>query len=242
MYYHNIIKTCNCNINLPMKVYFKSSILLIFIAFCLTSCFDLKEKVFLKKDGSGTFTFTIDMSQSKLFLDMAKRMTEDPDDSPATKVNSSFDENKDDLEKIKGITNVRSIVDEINYTYGFQFDFANVNALNEAIGKTLGKDRKNKNSFVQYRYNKGEFERVEEAVLKNKLESEMKKGGKAEAFSSSAIFHDVRYITEYTFERKIKNVDQDKAQISADGKTVTLTQMIFDENAEVKSLKSKIRF
>lgn len=230
-------------LSLKMKVYTKisSTLILALFSISLSSCFDLKEKVYLKKDGSGTFSFTIDMSQSKLFLDMAKRLSDDQNSSPTRKVHSSFDESKETLEKIKGITNVQSIMDEQNYVFGFKFDFANVNALNEAIAKTIGKDKNNKD-YVQYRYNKGVFERLEDNILKSKIEGEVKKNEKAEAFSASNIFHDVRYITEFTFESKVKNVDQEKAQISADGKTVTLTQMIFDESAEVKSLKSTIRF
>mgnify|MGYP000751864680 CR=1 FL=1 len=42
--------------------------LILLIPFLLSSCFDIKEEIYLKKNGSGTYQFVIDMSKLKLLI------------------------------------------------------------------------------------------------------------------------------------------------------------------------------
>jgi hypothetical protein len=220
--------------------------IIIFLTICLTSCFDLKEKIYIRKDGSGTFTFTVDMGQSKMLLDMAKRMSgDDKLSSPTNNINNSFDKGKSDLEKIKGITNVKSITDENNYVFGVQFDFANIEALNKALEKTLKKDEtKGGGSYVEYRWRKGELERLEKTNMKEKILTEVKKEKQLEAsgFDPSSIFYDVKYSTIFSFENKVKDVSHKGATLSEDGKTVTVVQKLFNDNDKNKNLQNKITF
>jgi hypothetical protein len=210
----------------------------------LSSCFDLREKIYLKKDGSGTFSFTIDLAQSKLFLDMAKKFSDSDQASPTANLNSSFDKSKEELEAIKGITNVRPISDEKNYIFGIQFDFANISALNLALEKALIKDDKSKSSFVKYQFNKGQLERVEIVNIKERIISEANQDSKVKnaGFNPSNLFFDVNYITTYSFDTKIKEVSNENSIISQDGKTVIVSQRIFDESDNVKNLSNKIFF
>ncbi|MGF1532330.1 MAG: hypothetical protein ACFCUI_01400 [Bernardetiaceae bacterium] len=99
----------------------------------LTACFEIKEEIKLRKDGSGNYAFTLDMSQ---LVTMAEAFREESEeDSPSNKLLEGTAGSFAKLEGIRGISNVQETTDEEAGVLSVSFDFRDMDALNEAFRK-----------------------------------------------------------------------------------------------------------
>lgn len=119
-----------------VRLFPQSTVLFIAIVLLCSSCFDIKEEIYLKKDGSGTFRLLLDFSSHK---EMLRALAEDSADSdyPTFGEKKPFEEMIQvwtggalALNEIKGIDDATAIVNKEAFIYGWQFSFADVNALN----------------------------------------------------------------------------------------------------------------
>jgi hypothetical protein len=120
------------------------------------------EDISVKNNGSGTYKFSVNLSQSKTQIDKIK--TQDSILNfkvPSTSdLDKKLEEVKVKLGSIEGISNVQSKSDHVNYIYNIQCDFANVHQLNKAI-QVIWKnyDKSAPESFNLYSYENGVFKR-----------------------------------------------------------------------------------
>lgn len=98
----------------------------------LTGCITIEETYSLKKDGSGSYAFKVNMSE---MMTMMKAMggldkMNEEGSNPADDI--KLDEGIEQLKKINGITNVQNIQDKETGIFAISFDFANLEALQQA--------------------------------------------------------------------------------------------------------------
>lgn len=136
--------------------------MLLFISISLTSCFEVIEDVTVHKNGSGTYKFIVNLSQSKNQIDKIRSQ-----DSilhykvPNTaRIDEKIVEVKNKLQSITGISNVSIKQDHINYIYNLSCDFKNVSALNAAVQGIWKNYDKNAPATIDlYSYENGIFKR-----------------------------------------------------------------------------------
>ncbi len=218
-----------------------------------TSCFDLNENVFFKKDGSGNFSFSVDLGEMKSMMSMFDSFGKDLDNkgnmtikkTPINKLNTQFEIKRRELLNTKGISNVNLIEDTINYTFGFKFDFKNIDALNVAMN-TLFKDdstqtkTENKTYFA---WKNNQFIRYEQLDSKSFLgSSSIMSGGNIDngLFNLNKLFETATYSTSYEFENKIDSTYNTNAMLSSTFKKVTLTCHPFAEQKDSTQKKCTI--
>ncbi|MEZ4685053.1 MAG: hypothetical protein R3B47_03030 [Bacteroidia bacterium] len=111
-----------------MKRLLKLSLIASILVFALSSCLTIEEQYTLKKNGSGTAKTLIDMSEMKSLLAMA--MEESEEGNPMEEM--SFQEIKEQLSGMKGISNVKVVENKEDYIFSWQYDFESIEALNNA--------------------------------------------------------------------------------------------------------------
>ena len=136
--------------------------ILIFISISLTSCFEVIEDVTVHKNGSGTYKFIVNLSQSKNQIDKIRSQ-----DSilnykvpTTTMVDERITEVKNKLQGISGISNVVIKQDHTNYIYNLSCDFKDVSSLNAAVQSIWKNYDKNAPASLDlYAYENGVFKR-----------------------------------------------------------------------------------
>lgn len=136
--------------------------ILLFITLTLASCFEVIEDINVHKNGSGTYKFIINFSQSKNQID--KIRTQDSIlhfKVPTIEMaNAKINEVKNKLQMVDGISNVVITQDHTNYIYNLSCNFQKVASLNTAIlsiWKTY--DKKAPDAFSLYSYENGILKR-----------------------------------------------------------------------------------
>lgn len=200
-------------------------------AMVFTSCFDLIEEIHYKKDGSGTYKFTMDMSGLKGLMELAMSA----DTTGEFKMDTLSAVSKELSAKVRdldGITNIREIADAENLVFGVEFDFRDVKALNLAMKEGFSDDElssTNEKSFFQS--SKKSFQRIDARGFGGMLDQMLSSGlgGDDEMEMAQMFLKDVSYTMIYHFDRKVKKVSNNLATVSDDKKTVTLKYFLFDD-------------
>lgn len=126
----------------------------------MTSCFEIIEDVHVHQNGSGTYKFIVNLSQSKNQIDKIRTQDSILNYKVPTvaMAEAKILDVKNKLTTVEGISNVTITQDHTNYIYHLTCDFKNVAALNTAmlnIWKTY--DKKSPSSFQLYSYENGVF-------------------------------------------------------------------------------------
>lgn len=128
----------------------------------MSSCFEVIEDVTVHKNGSGTYKFIVNLSQSKNQID--KIRTQDSIlhvKVPTTAMaDAKITEVKNKLKTVEGISNITITQDHTNYMYHLSCDFKNVASLNNAL-VSIWKiyDKKAPAALSLYSYDNGVFKR-----------------------------------------------------------------------------------
>ncbi len=229
------------------------------VLFCCTACFDIQENLFLKKDGSGTFSFVVDMSQMKsmmaMFDDAGKAFSgkEDSQDkknkskkkSANDKLSSTFEITRRKLINTEGISNVKIIDDTTSYTFGIRFDFKNIAVLNEGMNKLFDDDTaSDKKPITYFEFKDNQLTRLEaldsKSILgKSSSLTDNANEGNSEnpLFKIDQLFGTVSYSTNYEFENKIASTKNESSLLSSNMQKVTLK--VFPFASAKDSTKSK---
>ncbi len=160
--------------------------LLILSMTVLSSCLHIIEEVTFKKDGSGNYKMTLDMSEMKGMMDMVKGMGGDstalgmggdstaiqsegdytppaeagaPAEDPMGSLGEQMSSVASTLKGVSGIDNVVEIKDTSNLNFGYSFDFADLAALNRAL-KIINKDKYEAKVDEIFRFKGKTFERL----------------------------------------------------------------------------------
>ena len=191
-----------------------------------TGCFNITEEVFFKSNGSGKVKMTIDMSEmmSMLSAFIPDSLKNDMD------FGKEMSEGNEELERIKGISNVASETSE-DYIYTLKYDFADMTALNRAmardsdtadspLGKTSNVFKKSRRWVCR--------SMTSEKGTKNALE-EMDMEGE-EMKEMMEMFNKPTYTFKYHLPNNVKKVKSKGLDVESekDGKTATFTYNLFD--------------
>lgn len=219
-----------------MKKHLLNITFILFSLLCCTGCFDIQENVFFKKDGSGTFTFQVDLNDMKSMMSMFANIQpageKDEKATPASpyeRINSSFEEAIGKLGSIKGISNVHTIEDTASSKFGLAFDFNTVTSLNKAMNKIFQDDTSKNARQTDYFEWKGN-----ELIRHEQLDSKFivgKTGTLSGSKSTSPagkignidqLFSGVSYTATYSFEKKISSCQNQAAVISGDKRQISI--------------------
>ncbi len=217
----------------------------------LTSCFEIRETVKLNSNGSGTYSFVLDMGQLKeLYMasrnislsmlpdSLKKKGYQAKTQSPLDQIRPKFDALKDVLESIKGISNYKTVYDSTNFLIGAQYDFANAVALNEAINLIQKKrdEAVEQTDLVHFAYSEKNFERL------HTISPEDMNAFQGKDSISASMSAKVKYSIRYQFDKKIKEYDNVEYYMSGDGKTVIYSAFLQDLIKGKSTIANKIRF
>ena len=101
----------------------------------LTSCFDVIEDVTVNDNGSGIFSLTVNMSQSKakLFSALLLDSVQGHKVPKREEIKAQIDAIALAARKTEGITEVKTVQDFDNFVFSFRCAFSDLNALNRLI-------------------------------------------------------------------------------------------------------------
>ncbi|WP_336515275.1 hypothetical protein [Pollutibacter soli] len=231
------------------------SAVLILLSLAFAGCFDIKEEIFLEKNGSGTYVSTIDMTQMKEMLNMMKSFMPDSlkegkeDDLEGLGSLDSLQNLWKDIDKVPGISNVqREKKSDMIFTVSFKF--SDMKALNTAMTK-----RNQKNDSLPatisgdfYSFSKGNFSCNDTSfgglgdVMKGLNEGAEGNDSTAMAMNMlKGFMGDMKYTSIYHMPGKISDYSNKNATLSPDGRTITLEINLSDSDKR-QTLENKIRY
>jgi len=192
-------------------------ILLFVVVFMQYGCFEIIEEVTIKNDGSGSFKYTVNFSQSisKIKSLMLLDEVEGYKVPTEKKVQNEFDKLVALSKSVKGISNVKDSSDFKNYIFVYSLDFKQVENLNVIIDSLNQKSQSlnnNKTAYFSYSKSKKIFSRKGDDVLKQ-LYNKMSE-------SQQRIFIGADYTSLYRFENEIIKISEPNAKLSANKKAV----------------------
>lgn len=209
---------------------------LLFLLLSFTSCFELIEQVFVKKDGSGNMQFTLNLSKSKTKINSIRQMkTINGRDVPSeNEIKQKIKELEKSVAKTAGITGVKTTMDFDNYIVTMTCNFTNANQLNgivKSVAKT-GTEVKYLEKSYNYDAANSTFERLNKISVKkdyNKLSN-----------ADKEVFATANYTAIYKFENTINSATNADAKISPSKKAIMLQYSVLDIIQNKKSIENKI--
>lgn len=194
-----------------LKKYTKKFLILLTLL-SLTSCFEILEEVNLNKDGSGDFTLTVNLSQSKSKIASIMLL----DSVNGHKIPSKKEVQKgmidvvSFLQKSEGLYNISKKEDYENYVFSVRCSFKDITSINKLTKEVLSKQKVKIESYNTYQYSaqKELFTKsytYDPEILKqyNKLNLDSKK-----------VFENASYTSIYRFYKEILSVSNIETKIS----------------------------
>lgn len=243
-------------------------LVVITISFLATSCISIIEELTLKKDGSGTYAYTIDMTALMQLgaLAQARKMSEDmPQDVleldtvvvayDLLKVQGALEdmEQPNFWKKVNIISKISESekIGKISFILDFE-DMDDVAYFTKNMGKLLENDETagmlaslgltGSISENPYTYKKGWCNRTI-ARKKQDANTEMtdmmeEEGGEM----MKMMLAGAEYITIYNLPGKVKKVSNEEAKVSNDGQTVTIKTDLLEKMEGKTNLATSIKF
>lgn len=222
----------------------------LFLVFILTSCFEIKEEIIINKKGNGSYKMTFHFSEESSFMEKLISRSEKEGDTSIQKsfknINDAFYQAATDLNEIIGIKNAKSI-EEDNYTFGLQFDFDDVAALNIALAQTTDANG-NLEFKSHYKFHKKTLTRTDEFNLNRFTDTviskkEEKEGGISESINLqfAKIFETAKYTFIVKTSGKIKSYTNLEARISYNKKELIYSKSLKELKTKKSSLANTIR-
>jgi hypothetical protein len=198
---------------------FRAPYLLLLFPVFLCSCFDLIEELSLRADGSGTYLFEANLSQSKTKLNALLALDSmDGYKIPSREqIRKDIIKAKEVLAASEGISMVTQKIDFEEYIFSMKFDFKNIDCLNKALialhkaYPTGGPVHPANDAF---KLEGNTFTRMNEYEGR----TEMKKIPKKD----SAMLGQAAITCIYRFEKDIKHFSNPDAKLSKNGKALLL--------------------
>lgn len=204
----------------------------------LSGCFEIVEDVTLHDNGSGTFFYTINLSQSKGRLDGIMQL----DSSEGFRVprRKEIDENilksKTTLQKSPGITNVTTTSDWVNYIFSVKFDFNAVNNLNLAL-ETVSQELANDHKRIPEASDNFAFTGK---IFDRKSHYDSKTQAAKLSAKDKEILKDASYTCIFRFDQSVNTFSNKDTKISKSGKSAMLKLNMLQLAMGQKSLSNKI--
>lgn len=204
----------------------------------LSSCFEIIEEVDLKSDGSGSLTYTLNLSQSKtklnaaMLLDSVQGMRVPKEGEIKSKISEVLAK----IEAVEGISDATSTQDFDEYIFTFSCKFQNVDALNKASaelknaykvkGAQLDDEHFSFDSTTKEFKRKGDYQSKADP---DQIDVEI-----LESLNSA------EYTAIYRFEDEVKSVSHSEAKISPNKKATMLKLKAMDVATGKKSIANTI--
>jgi len=186
-----------------------------------TSCFDIVEEVNFNKNNSGTFKFYFQFKNASILQQKANN-------EMANTINEIRNVNN-----IYGVRNFEYIVNNEQYQFGLQFNFDNINVLNQALQKIFKTD-----STTYFAEQDGQIIRYEHNNILQIIDENL---GESKAYLDiDQLLNDATYSTKYTFESKIDSTKNKNTNIDANSASNTLYLLNKEKNIKSKTLADTI--
>lgn len=204
---------------------------LFFILFSLScvlfsSCFQLIEEIAMNTDGSGSFTLTANLSQSRSKL--ASVMLLDSINGykvPSKReIQKKIEEASTTLRGVKGISNVSHSVDFDKYILTIRFSFQHVANLNDITALIFDKLAIKAANSSSYSYHTGSKTFMRHYTPNLQAKSEYQKLKQAD----KAIFENATYTNIYRFDHPVIKQSNNRAKVAASKKAVMLQCGVLD--------------
>jgi len=213
------------------------SIILLIITFSYTSCFEIVEEVNLNDDGTGSFIFTVNMSQSRIQVNSIM-LLDSINGRPLPKIEDfkkAIRRLEYELKKDSAISEIKITENWEDYIFSITGNFQNIDALNKAI--------KNINTiftpkgytaelYDNFKYENNIFERLYSYNLINEYNTLSQKDKTA--------FKNAKYTTVYRFNSPVKSYSNQNALKSKSGKAIMLKVNVRELVTNKKSIKNTI--
>jgi hypothetical protein len=194
----------------------------IMLSLLLSGCFEIREEVNMKADGSGEVSFVVNLSQSKdnMAKYMAMGSVEGYKVPSKQEVEANLAKIKTSVSAVPGMSAVMVKSDWSNFIFTVSGRFAHVEALNKAmeiVAKEYDKEGKHAAAGKSgFGYTNGQFKRFSTYPTKAKEFTELPS-------VQRYVLESAKMTSIYRFDRSIKKVGNPKAQLSPSGKAVMLT-------------------
>jgi hypothetical protein len=216
-----------------MKKFF-SMILVAVSLLSVTGCFDITEEITVNKDGSGQYVNKIDATKMAEQMQMLAAMDTTGEMIPKLKysLDSSFASTWDTYKNIKGISNVKVDTSKA-YVYIVTFNYANIDALNEALAKdkSVGEQK-------LYSWEKGKLTRQDLPLNMN----DMKTDDEQQKEMMKTFLAEMKYRIVFHLPNNVKDVSNKAATISDDKKTVTVEANLLEITEDKVKLGTQITY
>ncbi len=228
-----------------------TSVFALLIVFLATSCFQIREKIFFKSDGSGSFELTMDMSQMMAMMQgFADSMGEDMEsEEEGESQDTTFNAQIPKLEALAGITKVTTSSSKEGVST-LKFDFKSIDVLNQALNVVYETEKNPEVGEVKFfTMEKNKVVRHEGFDLFKEITKSMKDEMGAQEDEDfdlksspyAAMMSGMGYTTEYQFDKKISKYSNKAALLSQDKKSITISYMFMEED-QPETLANEISF
>jgi hypothetical protein len=185
----------------------------IMLTLFLSGCFEIREEVNMKADGSGEVSFVVNLSQSKdnMAKYMAMGSVEGYKVPSKQEVETNLAKIKTSVSAVPGMSAVMVKSDWSNFIFTVSGRFAHVEALNKAmeiVAKEYDKEGKHAAAGKSgFGYTNGQFKRFSTYPTKAKEFTELPS-------VQRYVLESAKMTSIYRFDRSIKKVGNPKAQLS----------------------------
>ncbi len=207
------------------------------LMFSLSSCFDIKEEITINKNGSGIYTFELDMSQMITMLESMKTMTdstateEEENDDISEKMREDTDDKLSALAAVKGISRVKDNSEPEKGIARYQFDFKDIESLNAAY-QVMSKDSSEASTGVIFEGSKGKLRRnnVDGDMVYSMLSgfAKAQSGEDTSLEAAAGMFSTGNYELRINVPRSVKKFNNEEGEAFGDQvrMSVSLDQMM----------------
>ena len=179
-----------------MKTFFRMLIPVLGL-WAFSGCLTITETYTFSKNGSGTMSYLIDMSEMASLIKMAEQESEMP-----MQEEMNFSEFANKLQGISGISSIESIEDKENYKFGLSFKFDNVGALNQAMNRILNEGAAERHEFFKQ---EGKV-LTRTHFMNNAFDASEMLGTDEEAEYAKTLMQSMAYNVNFTFKQPVKVV------------------------------------
>jgi len=211
----------------------------VFLLVSLSSCFEIIEEVELKDNGSGSYEYTLNVSQSRTKLDQIMRL-----DS----INGYKVPQKSDLKRpleeliakskeIVGISNVAKVEDFENYIFSFSCDFKDIDALNRLVAELRRSSNDKRTDIPEIHFS---YDPKSKRYIRNGNYSIQADFGKMKE-ADKVIFDGATFTSIFRSETELGSFSNDNARISPNKKALMLRMDVLDLVHERVSMGNTIQ-
>lgn len=209
-------------------------LLVITMAFSLTSCFHMAEEIFFRKNGSGTYKFTLDMSKVANMMEMMGTNNEEMDQA-MSEMTLEFEKSVDKMTQLEGLSNVQMNMDKKTLVFTTSYDFDDLAALNRGMNQFFNSNREGHIDPIEFfSYSRGKLIRSDKDLMGDALTEAMNDDTQVD-IDMSTVFADVYFETTLKFERGYKNVSNE-AYATPDKKQIRMKKYLFNKRDQEKSI------